>query len=167
MTRTRNLAGSTEHRQLSVRVFGCCCSVCMCTNWRNGEPAQLKQNPRSRQPALATFLPATPHCLLREPWDFQHLRLRTVPGAVASAVACLPAPDAPMPAPVTTDSAAAFAASSAACPTTDGLVNWAQCDLCNKWRTIERVLAAGEAFTCRDSTAASCATPLEVGANEE
>lgn len=53
------------------------------------------------------------------------------------------------------------------------VVDWAQCDACGKWRTVNRTLAYGEEFVCGESDAisnrayASCDAEAEDGAEDD
>jgi hypothetical protein len=43
---------------------------------------------------------------------------------------------------------------------------WAQCELCDKWRTVEAEPAEEEEWFCEMKAGFDCDTPLEPGADE-
>jgi hypothetical protein len=45
-------------------------------------------------------------------------------------------------------------------------VLWAQCERCEKWRTVEAAPAEDAQWFCEMKAGFSCATPLELGADQ-
>ena len=152
---------SEEYRQLALRLRGCYCQSCICAAGRDPTPVLCKQYPKSRAPKLPTFRPGVPGCALQEPWDFQHVRRRRV---VTQPALNTPAPTiAPLQPEQTTATEDPSEAS-------DDIPWWAQCELCDKWRTTKRELLEWEYYQCSDTSltknvmCASCDAPLEEGA---
>lgn len=142
--------GTSEYRQLGLRINACNCNGCVTADSRNTAVIITKKTPRSHQPPLPTINPAIVDCQLKEGWDYQHVRLRSI---------------------TTTNSNSSNNTAASSVPIND-LLDWAQCELCLKWRTTSRPLGEDESFQCNNVEVikhkqfAHCGAPVEDGAEE-